>query len=109
MTTVYFKTASAASATNYDAVSAAPFFETDETAYSELDFSKKRVVHAIYKGWKIELAFLTEAEMDYFEQLGTYQAPQISFDNINYYDITIQQIRMQVTGAQITVLKNEPE
>ena len=108
MQSIYLDGWSGLGAQEFDAIVVEPFYETEETNYTRLDWKNIREIHAKYKGWRVNFAYLTEAEMDLLEQLVIYDA-QFSLDDITYYDVIIKSLKASVTGGSIVVIKKEPE
>jgi hypothetical protein len=85
-----------------------PFYETEETNYTRIDWNNVRLIHAKYKGWRVSFTYLTEAEMDLLEELVMYDA-SFSLDDSTYYDVIIRSLKATVTGGSIVVIKKEHE
>ena len=110
MTTVYFKTASGATAKSFSAVYKEVFFDAEETNYVDIAWSQKKIVHAKYKGWELILGYIsTEADLDYLAELIRFDTPQFSLEGSTYYDITVKSVKPKLIGSIITIVKQAKE
>lgn len=110
MTTIYFKTAPAASAKSFSAIYLEVFYESDNTVYTTIAGVNRKVIHSKHKGWKLVLGYISaEADLDYLAELKEFDYPEFSLNGSTYYDIIIKSIDPKPIGSTITIIKQVAE
>ena len=82
--------------------------EVDDEEYTQVDFTRKRLINAEWKRWQVNFAFLTEAQMDYLNELLSETEPQFIYDSTTY-DVLVQDSRIQQTGGSIVLINTVKE
>ena len=109
MDSVYFKTASGGSVNTYSAAFIRIYYTNDETTYTQVGGTQGKEIHGSYMGWQVTFGFLTQAQMDYLEELMKYETPQFSTNGSTYYTVIIKSVNPRVTGGTIDVIKAAKE
>jgi len=108
MTTVQFKKNASAAVVSFSAVSILPDYVKDTFAYTDSLYNRGEIIAASWKKWGIRLGFVSEADMDYLNELKKESAPQMILDATTY-EIQIERVTPRRTGSFISVINKVSE
>jgi hypothetical protein len=108
MDTVQFKKDSGAATNTFDAVFVEVSYLTEEERYTKVDFTRVREVIATWKVWSIRFGLLTEAQIDYLNELAVEAVPQMIYATVTY-NIEIDKMSVKFKGGTARVIKTAKE
>ena len=106
--TISLKKTSVAATTNFLAVSVSTFYETEKEDYTNINDVRARIIKAVWKKFEVRFAVLSEAQMDYLEEITTEAAPQFIY-NSTTYDILVERVNARNRGGSIILTLTDPE
>jgi hypothetical protein len=107
MITIGFKKTSASANNIFQAIYANIFYPKQEVRFSDLNYVRRKKIEAWWQAWDIRLGKLTEAQMDFLEELAKEEAPQMILYGYTY-DIDVDEIQIRYIGSKLIIINVNP-
>ena len=108
MTTVEFKKTSGSGAQSFDAIRVHISYPEDAETHTAIDGTRSKMVRDTWKKWSIFLGLLSEAQMDYLEEMKIEEEPQAIIATVTH-DVTVEALSAKPKGGSIVVMKRSAE
>ena len=96
---------------NFDVIAIWKDYFKEETKYDELDWTKGKIVHAVYDRWNVHFGHLTEAQQNFLIQWELHEVEsttKMTYNSTDYGPLIIQKLTIKPHNGVLIFILQEP-